>query len=215
MARVRLRQSETRGDRLPMVCMVCGRRAASHIHKNFRWYPEWVGVLILAGVLPFWIMAAVLSQYMLVDVPVCERHTRYFVKRGLALAIVVAVIFLIPIAIAVIGTMVATERGDEALGITAGFSSFGVCVFVGIIVIYFIQNGTLRPKQITDRTITLVRVHEDFVEAVERRREMEDLEDRPLRRAEVQEVLPAEPADARETFRERPGGYKAPRRGPD
>src|SRR5262249_5826683 len=154
----------------------------------------------------FWIMAAILSKYMTVDVPVCQRHDRYFAKRMTALVVVVAVIFLVPLAVAIAGIALAETPHDQPQGIVGGFACLGVCVAIGIVVIYVIQNGTLRPKEITDGSITLVRVHDDFVRALKRSRYDDEDDDRPRRRQpHVEEVLPVEPVDKTETFRERRG----------
>lgn len=208
MARIRLREAETKAERLPEVCMACGQPAAAYVAKTFRWYPEWIGVFILLGVLPFWIMAAIMSKYMTVEVPLCEKHGRYFTTRLIALSVIVALIFLIPITVAIFALAV-SDRDQAGNSLAAALCIFVPCIIVGVIVIYFIQNRMIRPKEITDRNITLIRVHEDFVEAMQeardereygderaRRRRDDDEDDRPRRRRP-----PSEPRDPRSTYR--------------
>src|SRR6516162_2810859 len=84
MAELLLKGSQTSGDRIPMVCMVCGEAAVKHYRKNFSWVPGWVHICILAGVLPWAIIVAILTKRMWVDVPVCEQHRGYFWKRTAA-----------------------------------------------------------------------------------------------------------------------------------
>src|SRR5689334_11120648 len=81
MARLRLRDTETRRSRLPELCMACGEPAETHIKKNFSWYPPWAGLLILVALIPAVIVIAILTKRMTVEVPVCAQHRGYFGKR--------------------------------------------------------------------------------------------------------------------------------------
>jgi hypothetical protein len=85
MAVIRL---EGRGNEqydLPEVCMKCGAPAAVRKRKTFSWYPPWVALLLLAGLLPFIIVALILTKRRTVDAPLCEDHTNHWLWRGLVL----------------------------------------------------------------------------------------------------------------------------------
>ena len=75
MAELRLNSREANGG-LPPVCMRCGDRAHAEKMKLFTWYPPWVNVLLIFGVLPAAIAAFCLTKRMTVHAPLCERHVR-------------------------------------------------------------------------------------------------------------------------------------------
>ena len=52
MAEIRLGLDEADGD-LPEVCMCCGEPATLIRTKRMRWFPPWVNLLILLGLLPY------------------------------------------------------------------------------------------------------------------------------------------------------------------
>jgi hypothetical protein len=187
--------------------MVCGEYSDEHIVKNFRWFPEWVGLLILAGLLPYVIVAEILKKRMTVEVPVCERHRGYFVRRQVIISIVAVLLFILPISFGFLMLAVASTPKETDEAVTAGFFCFGVSVFPAVITIALIQNSTIRPAEITDRGITLKRVHEEFVDACDnfwRQQDYDDEFERPRRRPprEIEEVLPAD--EPSERIRARP-----------
>jgi hypothetical protein len=207
MSSIRLRYRETTADDLPMVCMACGDRAGSHIDKNFSWYPDWVNLTAFAGLVPYLILSFTTRQYMEVEVPVCDRHEKYFLTRTIWTYVAAGATFVIA-ALAFVLLLAASE-GDTAGAIVGGMACFGVRVLPAIGVIAYIQTTTIRAREITDRSITLVRVHDDFVEAMEIRREGATRKASPRRRGrddddgfeEVEEIDPA-PPKRRESFRE-------------
>src|SRR5437899_9802675 len=83
MASIRLGRYEVEEEGLPAVCMRCGEPATVTVHKTFRWYPSWVFALIFAGLLPYVIVASVLTKRMGVPVSFCARHKGHWIKRGL------------------------------------------------------------------------------------------------------------------------------------
>ena len=167
MARLRLRDTETRAKHLPQVCMACGAPSTDRIKKNFSWYPPWIGLLIFVGGIPLIvILAIVLSKRMTVDVPVCDRHRHYFRNRTLLALLAFIVPFVIGTAIFGITSAVA-DNGDAGAVFGLGCMAFVVLLIAAIIMLAVIQGHTIKPKEITDRSITLVKVHDGFVEAWE------------------------------------------------
>src|ERR1700722_12168700 len=69
----------------PAVCMVCGQPATMTKTKAMSWCPPWVGVLILFGVLPYAVVAAILTKRAAVQAPFCDRHHGHWVNRLLLL----------------------------------------------------------------------------------------------------------------------------------
>ena len=76
MATVRLYRDETEDFDLPAVCMKCGAPATTWKSKTFSWHPPWVYVLILIGLLPFAIVAMVLTKRRTILAPLCARTAR-------------------------------------------------------------------------------------------------------------------------------------------
>ena len=63
MPSVRLRREDARRGNLPKVCMVCGEPADGFQSKTMSWYPGWVFILLLAGLLPFIIVALTIIAF--------------------------------------------------------------------------------------------------------------------------------------------------------
>ncbi|MFL5340643.1 MAG: hypothetical protein ACJ8F7_10875 [Gemmataceae bacterium] len=162
MADIELRNSDTDADRLPEVCMACGGPSITHIRKTFSWYPPWVGITILAGVLPFAIIAMVLTKRMRVEVPVCERHRGYWWKRYMLMWIPLLVLALFGI-----GAMIAASNAGKVIGDWVGFACVGSAGLglIWLITAAVIQSMMIRPREITDRTITLRNVSVGFADA--------------------------------------------------
>lgn len=186
MANIQLHESETYRERLPDMCMACGEPAVDHIRRNFSWCPPWVGVLLLAGALPYIIVASITTKRMLVEVPVCDRHRGYFWKRNLLMWLP-----LLLIGVGGIGLAVAAEQVQrDASGIVCGLTAL---LFIAwLIAAVVIQSFMIKPTEITERSITLKCVHERFADAVRdvqddrdarrrRRFEDEDYDERPRR----------------------------------
>jgi hypothetical protein len=188
MATVRLYRNEVKQDRLPSVCMRCGAPADLQKCKRFSWYPGWVNVLFLVGILPWAIVAIVLTKRMTVYVPLCSRHKNHWLVRTLVVLGGLAVIgagFVATIALAVAADGRAGQGADQ-LG---GYACVGalVALLLLIIVAVIAQITSIRPSEITDRTITLVGVAPEFKKALQ---ELDDTDSGP-------------PADYDEHFQER------------
>src|SRR5437762_8797314 len=83
MAQVTLRDPEWPGYELPPVCMRCGAEATVCKAKRFTWYPPWVNLLILAGLIPYAVVVAILTKRLTVSVPLCGRHRFHWGGRVL------------------------------------------------------------------------------------------------------------------------------------
>jgi hypothetical protein len=172
MAELRLKASQTQADRLPQICMACGQPAVKHVRRNFSWCPPWIHICIIAGVLPWAIIVAILTKRMWVDVPVCEKHRGYFWKR--LLLMILPIVLLLGLSVGIAYLLSEMGEKDSAGLVCLGF---GIALLAWIIVIGVIQFTMIRAKDITDRTITLVRIHNDFVTAFEKMQPRDDFDD--------------------------------------
>jgi hypothetical protein len=203
MAELRLKGSQTTGDRLPMVCMVCGQPAVAHKSKNFAWYPKWTVLLIFVHVIVFAIVASILTKRMRVDVPLCENHRGYFWKR--TVLILLSFLFLTVLAIGG-GIVVADQFPNDAGGIICiGVSGL---FLVWLILAIIVGQTMIRPREITERSITLIGVCDDFVAAFKEMKAHDDFDDdfdddspRRRRRYRDDDDLPHPPRDDRTDIR--------------
>ena len=218
MARVRLRRRDIAADRLPRVCMVCGKDGTTSVRKSFAVTPSWavpVGlVVILLGQIPgiiiFWIVLEAVKQRVPVDVPMCDRHRGYFMRRTIWKTILTLPCFVVPVVVVATALIVTDERDAPMVAILSGILSFVVTVIVVALTLSTIHNAGIRTKEIDDRYVTLNGVHEKFEQTVSGPRDdWDDDDDRPRRRRPpradaIEDVLPAEPPpDHRESYRDR------------
>jgi hypothetical protein len=73
MPTVYLRGRCSRPDDLPDVCARCGAETKHRVTRTFHWYPPWIGITILAGLLIYFVLAMVLRKSYTVAVPLCDR----------------------------------------------------------------------------------------------------------------------------------------------
>jgi hypothetical protein len=168
MAQIRLRRYEAEGG-LPRACMRCGAPATLFKTKNFSWYPSWVYVLLLGGLLSFIIVAVIMQKRMRVSAPLCDQHKRHWVwPTAFAVAALLLLVGVVFGGIAVGGALEGEVEKDlldtlMTVCLLGGFGLFLVCLVVACV----IQARAIRPIEITDRSITLTNVARAFVDAVE------------------------------------------------
>jgi NADH:ubiquinone oxidoreductase subunit 6 (subunit J) len=160
-------EEDRRGDYdLPDVCMKCGAPATVWKPRSFAWHPPWIFVLILAGLLVYVIVALVLTKRKRLDIPLCDAHKAHWLWRQLVvvggLLVLLAVGFL-----AMILLSDSRPNSDEATigGILCGGTVLGLLAWLVLAVV--LQTTTIRPREITDDSITLQGVSPEFVQAYE------------------------------------------------
>jgi hypothetical protein len=175
------RKDLNKAGKLPGVCCLCGEETDYYKYRKFSWCPSWVILLIFVGLLIWIIVAAVLTKRMEAYMPVCAKHKGHWFRRGtlplLVLLFGVAVFF---VGIAIVGSPPDPTTGQILMG--AGGGIFFLSLFWAAIA----QYGMLKPREITDREMTLGCLHPEFVLAVERQwqeDEAEEERDRAERRA--------------------------------
>jgi hypothetical protein len=190
MARIELRRREVDRGRLPKICMICGEAAQTRVRHRFGWHSPWLYLLLPAGLLPYAITAMVASKQMTVDVPVCPRHENYWSQTKKFLFFVGS-FFGLCVLWAAWGFLIYLL--EDALHVKPGgwiCVGFLVAILLWFCSIPILQFIGTRPVEITERSITLTKVSEEFAEAVERERETralrrqreDELDDEPPRR---------------------------------
>jgi hypothetical protein len=144
------------------------------VRKKFSWYPPWIGILILGGPIPFAIVAAILTKRMQVVVPLCEAHRGHWTWRNWFIYGGLAVVGALGLG-AFILMIVLTEQRPPRPGTDAivGISCIATAVLglAWLIAAAIVQSTGIRPTEITDYSITLTGVADEFIDAVEDQRE--------------------------------------------
>jgi hypothetical protein len=152
MATLRLGRYELEEYDLPRLCMRCGVRATTYKTKKFQWCPPGAAMLGLIGTLVF-------MKRMTVDVPLCDRHKWHWgVRTAVALLGLAAIVLLVIVAAAV-----ASEDSSLAPFV---FLPLLVLFLAWIIALIVMAVTTIRPTEITDRSITLRGVCAEFIRVV-------------------------------------------------
>jgi hypothetical protein len=122
-------------------------------------------ITLLGGLLPFIIVAMILTKRMTIEAPLCRRHRFHWPGR---LALVLCTFLGLLLAILVIASLPPRTIGERVqsvlwLGVLVGFIGWLILVVV-------VQLGTIRPAEITDHSITLRGVGATFEDAARQAR---------------------------------------------
>lgn len=164
MAQVRMWLRDAEAGNLPAVCVCCGSAAVTTKSKQMQWFPPWVYILILAGLLPYAIVASVLTKKARVQAPFCEDHKGHWFNRS-ALMWGTFFLFLVLSGAGFIFGM-NLERHQQDL-VMPWVCVGGTVLFTGWLVTVIVCAMTaIRPCEITDREVTLTGVSDAFADAV-------------------------------------------------
>src|SRR5262245_21120040 len=83
MPNVTLSKYECTRGVMPRICMRCGAPADEIKTKTFGWFHPLIYLTLIAGFLPFLIIALVLTKRMTVDAPFCREHRGHWASRNL------------------------------------------------------------------------------------------------------------------------------------
>ena len=176
MARVRLSRYEVEEDDLPPVCMRCGAPAVERVSKAFAWHPPWVLVLLIAGLLPFAIVAFVLTKRMTIRAPLCAAHRNHWFSRLLFTWLSFVGLAVLGVAAVVLMVESGDRRSGGGMSWLAGLACAGATVglLAWVIATVTLQLTSIRPTEITDRSILLTGVAREFLEALEDEQDRRD-----------------------------------------
>jgi hypothetical protein len=189
MADLRLGRYEIEHYDPPPVCMRCGAPSAVCKDHRFQWSPPWVYILLLLGLVPAAIVIGITRKTMTVPVPLCARHKWHWGGRTAIVLLGLVGIFVVMFG----GIAVADELNLEP---PAVFIPVGFLFLAWIVSAVVLAATTIRPREITDKSITLSGVSPGFIEALnearrgERADEGDDRPRRRRRRGDEEEVRP-------------------------
>jgi hypothetical protein len=183
MAHIRLSRSEVRRDLLPQVCVVCGAPADVRRERSFSWFPGWIWLIVLLSWLIGLILMVVLTKSIRVRLPACDEHEGYWRRRRTFTTVgTVLVLGLCALLFAAFVSEGPPRNDDLALPLCGGGA---LVFFIWIVAVAIIHGRGIRATEITDRSISLAGVHEEFVWALEDDRERDwaeyETEERELR----------------------------------
>lgn len=182
MPKVYLSRYEVKERTLPDVCMRCDAQALEVRAKTLAWCPSWVGVLIIFGLVPYAIVASILTRRMTVHAPFCEQHRNHWLWRNWFIGGGIVLLLLFGIAaIALLSASTQPGRRENPLGgvVCVGVAFLGLCWLIAAAIV---QNQAIRATEITEDSITLTNVSAAFAAAVEDERHRLDEEYRQSRR---------------------------------
>lgn len=168
MANIKLSDYECDRGLLPEVCMFCGQPAVTRVRRTFAWHPSWVILLILINLIVMLVVALILTKKMAVRVPACDQHEGYWRRRTLILTLSGFVVAALCVGGIVYLSSLPPAAGDEFTGWICGG---GIVLSLAWLVVAVVYSASgVRPTEITDRSIKLTGVHDDFVDALREER---------------------------------------------
>jgi hypothetical protein len=170
MATIRLGRYTSEAEDLPDVCMRCGAPTTLRVKKKFNWFPRWLYFLLLFGLvsllalLPYMILWRVLNKQQTVSAPLCAAHRRHWFWRNLT----VYLGLLGWLGLLVVAFVVSENaRWGQIEPIGTVWVVFALSLLAWAVVTPWLQLTAIRATKITDRSITLAGVAEEFVRAYE------------------------------------------------
>jgi hypothetical protein len=175
MATVRLSRYEVEEQLLPAVCLQCGAPATRERRKAFSWYPPWINLLIFVGLIPFLIVALVLTKRMTMHAPFCEEHRNHWNWRSWFVWLGLMLVMFLGFGAVVVAIILANRgvvNGDTMVGLACvGTLLIGL---IWLVAAAIIQQTAIRPTEITDRRLTLTNVSDYFIDALDEERDYRD-----------------------------------------
>lgn len=168
MTTIRLAHVEAQGQ-LPQICLRCGVSASSTVSQTFTWCPGWVSYLFFLGGLPYFIVAAHLTQRARLQLPMCPAHLNHWRKRSRA----VLISFFALLAFLIVGYF----------ALESGLIYFMACIgFLAqfVVVLILCQASAIVPTHMTEKEIVLAGISPLFLDAMVAR-EVSRVEQRRVR----------------------------------
>jgi hypothetical protein len=170
MATVRMGRYELSEYDLPRVCICCGARATMFKQKRFQWHPPWAFLALGA------MGAMMFAKTATLQVPLCERHKWHWGGRTAVILLSLLALLLLLFGAIVIASKLQVEPEFVFIPFAALFLAWlGLAITLSV--------TTVRPTEITDKSITLQGVSEEFIDALNEARRGDDRY-RPRRRSQ-------------------------------
>jgi hypothetical protein len=187
MARVCIIYPETIRRRLPPVCMRCGAPTDRYLNRTFSWYPSWVWIFVVLGLLAPLLIAMCIAKRMKVDSPMCDAHRNHWRWRSRFVWFGLLAILIAGLAAFIVYIDLAPQNPPNAVTIWSILRYTWITIAIAWLIGAAVFTLTaVRPFSITDDEITLGNLAPDFVKALEVDRQRYEVERRE-RKQERQE----------------------------
>jgi hypothetical protein len=157
MPEFRVRRHVAAEALLPPICMRCGAPATAWRRKRMVYRPSWVLVLLLAGVVPYLIVALILEKRCKLQAPFCERHKEHWTVRAL-------VLWIVFLSACVLGAAALVAGGKDISGVLCVASC--VVLLGWLITAAVLHETSIHATEITDEGMTLTCVSAAFLNAL-------------------------------------------------
>ena len=141
--------------RLPDQCVKCGAPATFRLDRKLSWHPPLLYALLLAGVIPYAIVAAVVGKRVDLTIPLCETHRK---RRTMLKAIGSGVSVLGFVAF--IASIALSDQLGNATGVVV---LLAILAFVGGLIVLSVGSQPVAPARIDDQFVWLKRVHQSLI----------------------------------------------------
>ncbi len=167
--------------------MCCGKHATQKKRLRFTSHPLWVYILLPMGWLPYAIVAALLTERVRCYTHFCDRHRRYWLRRTLISWACFAGLVVFSLGSLVLTVLLREHISEATQRLIAGWLC-PVTIALGLLWLMSIpimQVVGIHPADVTEDSLTLKGISQDFAEAVREyrreRRAEEEAQDQPRR----------------------------------
>ncbi|MCD4785664.1 MAG: zinc ribbon domain-containing protein [Candidatus Eremiobacteraeota bacterium] len=148
MGKITMNRTEAGSDYYPPECMVCAeRQATNRIHQNLIYYPPWVYIGLLGGIIPLAILMYALKKEEVVNLHLCDEcYGKYktLTPMGCGVGFLCFLLF--------VGIIWAFAVEQNAVGL------LGILILIGIPIYYLIAHHmkySISCTHMDDNSITI------------------------------------------------------------
>jgi hypothetical protein len=153
--------------------MKYGAQTDRYVDKTFSWYPTWIWIFIVLGVLVPLIVAMCISKRMKVDAPMCDVHRNHWKWRSRFVWFGLLAVLIFGLSALIVYIDLTPQNPPDATItiwtiIRITWLTVSVAWLIGAAIFAL---AAVRPFEITDDDITLGNLSPDFVQALQIDRE--------------------------------------------
>jgi len=163
MAAVIITRRQADEDRLPHLCMRCGKTATVRSEKTFSKRQEWTASILLGG-LPSLLFGMLFRDRFTVTVPLCDSHKSHFKWRSIVFW--GGLLILIP---ALLGCFASIGNVADKV-VENSFIGVGAFALAWVVIVVFSKLIGIDVAKIESHQAILMGVSDNFAKACERRK---------------------------------------------
>src|SRR5262249_36730086 len=142
------------------VCVKGNHGANQMVKRTLQWHHPAIALALLLGLLPYIILAVVMTKRATIHVGMCQGCMS---RRNKAIAIA-WILGLVSVAMFIGGLVLASDNSRDTMAAIGGFSVLGaVLLFIGTLIYAIVGTVLVKPSRISDRFVWLKGVHPDVL----------------------------------------------------